>query len=241
MRRHLTSVVVAATLAAGSVPAQQQPRARVQQAVVEMYVIGGVARVRARYTFIGNPGAMSFEYLAQPCAMVGPIRVESNGKAVPYAGEATGPWIRLHDTSAVDPERTSLGYIFTYEVKLAATDVSVPIVLPTNALVGARRGEPIATIQVALPPDASVILPRMTRAVLPSLGSSYQTRNTWSARMAALPSAVRLAGAGPPNEKCWLEPKNSGGLARIFWALVATLALWVPLYLWWATRQRQSA
>jgi hypothetical protein len=59
--------------------------------------------------------------------------------------------------------------------------------------------------------------------------------------MAALPSAVRLAGAGVPNEKCWLEPGNGGGLARVFWALVATLALWVPLYMWWANRQRLGA
>ena len=197
-----------------------------------MNVFGAVARVRARYTFVGNPGAMSFEYLEQPCAVMGPIRVESNGKTVPYAGEATGPWIRLHDTSAVDPERTSLGYRLTYEVKLAATDVSVPIVVPTSALLGTRRGEAIATIHAMIPPSARPILPRMT--FTPSTLS-------WSARMAALPSAVRLAGAGVPNEKCWLEPKNSGGLARIFWALVATLALWVPTYLWWANRQRRAA
>ena len=197
-----------------------------------MQVIGAVARVRARYTFAGNPGAMSFEYLEQPCAVVGPIRLESNGKQVPYAAEATRPWMRLHDTSAVDPERTSLGYQITYDVKLVATDVSVPIVVPTSALVGTRRGEAIASIHATMPPGARVILPRMT--FTPSA-------RRWSASMAALPSAVRLAGAGVPNEKCWLEPKNSGGLARIFWALVATLALWVPLYLWWANRQRQAA
>jgi len=230
--RHLTSFIVATTLAAGSVPAQQQPRVRVQQADVAIYVIGAVARVRAHYTFVGNPGAMSFEYLEQPCAMVGPISVESNGKQVPYAGEATGPWIRLHDTSAVDPDRTSLAYELTYEVKLAATDVSVPIVVPTSALVRTRRGEPVAAIHATLMWNARPIIPRMT---------FNESTRSWSARMAALPSAVRLAGAGVPNEKCWLEPKNSGGLARIFWALVATLALWVPLYMWWANRQRSAA
>ncbi len=219
-------------LAAGSTSAQQQPRARVQQAEVAIQVMGAVARVRARYTFAGSPGLMSFEYLEQPCAVVGPVRLESNGKAVPYAGEATGPWMRLHDTSAVDPERTSLRYQITYDVKLAATDVSVPILLPTSALVGTRRGEAIATIHATLPPRARVILPRMT--FTPSTRS-------WSTRIAALPSVVRLAEAGVPNEKCWLEPKNSGGLSRIFWALVVTLALWVPLYMWWANRQRQAA
>ena len=232
MLRHLTRAFVAAALAAGSVPAQQQPRIRVEEASVSIIVIGGVARVRARYTFAGNPGAMSFEYLAQPCAMVGPIRLESNGKAVSYAGEAAGPWIRLHDTSAVDPDRTSLGYQLTYEVKLAATDVSVPIVVPTSALVGTRRGEPIAAIQATLMWNARPIVPRM---------AFNESTRSWSAHMAALPSAVRLAGAGAPNEKCWLEPKNSGGLAPIFWALVATLALWVPLYMWWANRQRPAA
>jgi len=228
--RHLTSVLVAATLATGSVPAQ--PRVRVEQADVSMYVIGAVARVSARYTFAGNPGAMSFEYLEQPCTIVGPVQLESDGKAVPYTAERTGPWVRLHDTSAVDPGRTSLRYQFRYDVKLAATDVSVPIVVPTSALVGTRRGEPIATIHATLPPSARVIFPRMAFTTF--------TRS-WSARMAALPSAARFAGPGMPNEKCWLEPKNSGGLARIFWALVATLALWVPLYMWWANRQRPAA
>lgn len=226
-------------LAGSSTSAQQQPRARVQDAVVEIQVVGAVATVRARYTFAGNPGAMSFEYLEQPCAVMGPIRLESNGKRVSYAGEASGPWMRMHDTTAVDPERVSLGYDIMYDVKLAATNVSVPVVLPTSALIGTRRGEAIATIYVMLPPVARVILPRMTPTVMPSVGIGGG--NDWSARMVALPSAVRLAGAGVPNEKCWLEPKNSGGLAGIFWALVATLALWVPLYLWWANRQRQAA
>ena len=235
MLRHLTSTLVAATLAAASVPAQQQPRARAEQAAVSLYVSGAVARVRARYTFAGNPGAMSFEYLEQPCTMVGPVQLESDGKAVPYAAERTGPWVRLHDTSTVDPSRTSLGYSLTYDVKLAAADVSVPIVLPTSVLTGARRGEAIATIHAMLPTAARVILPRMTQSGEDGIWS------TWSARMAAMPSAVRLAGAGVHNEKCWLEPRNSGGLARIFWALVATLALWVPLYMWWANRQRPAA
>lgn len=210
----------------------QQPRARVQEAVAAMNVVGAVARVNVRYKFEGNPGAMSFEYLEQPCAMVGPVRMESDGKPVSYAAERTGPWTRLHDTSAVDPARTSLGYRLSYEVRLAATDVSVPIIMPTMTLAGNRRGEPIATIHTVLPPSARVIYPRM---------SFTKSTLMWSAYMAAMPSAVRLAGAGVPNEKCWLEPKNSGGLASIFWALVATLALWVPLYMWWANRQRPAA
>lgn len=231
MLRHLTVSFAAATLTASDVSAPQ-PRTRVEEAVVAINVIGTVARVTARYTFAGNPGTMSFEYLEQPCAVVGPIHLESNGKHVPYAGEATGPWMRLHDTSAVDPERTSLGYQLTYEVKLAATDVSIPIVVPTTPLVGTRRGEPVAAIHATLMWNARPIVPRMT---------FNESTRSWSARMAALPSAVRLAGAGVPNEKCWLEPRDSGGLARVFWALVATLALWVPLYLWWATRQRSAA
>lgn len=194
-------------------------------------VLGDRAHVVARYTFTGNPGAMSFEYLEQPCTIVGPVQMQSAGRAVPYAREVTGPWIRLHDTSDVDPARESLAYRLTYEVRLAATDVSVPIVMPTTTLAGTRRGEPVASIYAILPWSARPIVPRM---------SFTASSRSWSTRLVALPSAVRLAGAGAPNEKCWLEPKNSGGLAPIFWALVATLALWVPLYLWWATRQRHS-
>lgn len=177
---------------------------------------------------------MSFEFLEQPCAVVGPITLESNGQAVPYARVETEPWVRFHDTSAVDPERGSLGYRVTYEVRLAASDVSVPIVLPATVLTSnTRRGESIASISVGLPSEGRVILPRMTRD---------RTTGFWSARMVALPSAVRITGARAPNEKCRTGGAiGDGGLARIFWALVATLALWVSLYLWWANRQRQQA
>ena len=75
----------------------------------------GRASVQGRYAFTGNPGAMSFEWLERSCATVGPVRLESFGRAVPYARVATGPWVRLHDTSAVDPSRDSLGYTVAYD------------------------------------------------------------------------------------------------------------------------------
>jgi hypothetical protein len=220
-------MLVAATLRA------QQPRLRAHEASVAIDVTAGnAASVQARYAFTGNPSAMSFEYLEQPCARVGAVRLESNGQAVPYARVATGPWVRLHDTTAVDPSRSSLGYTLTYDVALYGDEASIPIVLPVTALATApRRGDPVASVAVQLPPGGRVILPRMERV---------ETDGRWQARVIALPSAVRVRLA-TPNADCPADastPGDSGRFTLIFWSLIATLVLWVPTYLWWANRQR---
>ncbi len=222
-------------VAAGPLRAQP-PRPRAHEASVAIVLTtAGRATVQARYAFTGNPGVMSFEYLERPCAHVGPIRLESNGQPVPYARVATGPWVRLHDTSAVDPARSSLGYTIVYDVDVQGRDVSIPILLPAAVLAtGSRRGEPIATVAIQLPAGARVTLPRMAPG---------GTNGRWSARMVALPSAVRVQ-LTTPNVECrrgTAATGESGRFTLIFWSLVATLALWVPLYLWWANRQREPA
>jgi hypothetical protein len=234
LARYLTRIVTLGMLAAGSLAAQ--PRLRAHEASVGMVVsAGNGASVQARYAFTGNPGAMSFEYLEQPCARVGVVRLESEGRAVPYARVATGPWVRLHDTSAVDPLRTSLGYKLTYDVALHGNVVSIPVIVPVTALAtAARRGDPVATVAVRLPQDGRVVLPRMARV---------DANGRWAARMIALPSAVRVRLA-TPNGGCSADastPGESGRFILIFWSLIATLVLWVPLYLWWANRQRDAA
>ena len=233
LARHLTSIVALGALGAGSLVAQ--PRLRAHEATVTIVVSAGTgASVRARYAFTGNPGALSFEYLEQPCAQVGAVRLDSEGRPVPYARVATGPWVRLHDTSAVDPLRTSLGYTLSYDVALHGDVVSIPVVVPVSALAtAARRGDPVATVAIQLPQDARVVLPRMAQ-----VGATGH----WEARMIALPSAVRVRQAAP-NEDCLAEasaPGESGRFILIFWSLIATLVLWVPLYLWWANRQHHA-
>jgi hypothetical protein len=57
----------------------------------------------------------------------------------------------------------------------------------------------------------------------------------------ALPAALRVSGLNVPNAECSPGVRHASGRFKvIFWALVATLALWVPTYLWWANRQRQT-
>jgi hypothetical protein len=75
--------------------------------------------------------------------------------------------------------------------------------------------------------------------VAPRLARADSAR--WSARMAALPAAVRVGGL-TPNAVCSETARfDSGRFKLIFWSLVATLALWVPTYLWWANRQPHNA
>jgi hypothetical protein len=226
----LTSVLALLSLLLRAAEAQA-PRARVRAASVTiMLQADNRARVEARYEFAGNPGALSFELLQQRCALLGPIRAQANGRDISLASEATGPWLRLHETSAVEPGSSALGYTFAYDVELHAADASIPVLLPLTVLRAERRGEHVASVTVQLPSHAGVTLPRMTRAA----------DGHWSTRMAALPSAVRVHGLSPNVECEALPDAESGRFKLIFWSLVATLALWVPAYLWWANRQQRS-
>jgi len=223
----MTTLLALTTLLVGVDLQAQAPRPRVREAAVAIVVQRNRATVQARYGFIGNPGALSFELLQQRCAVVGPISIRSRGEPVPLSLETTGPWLRLHDTSAVDPARDSLGYTISYDVALQAGAVSIPVLLPLAVLRGDRRGAPIAQVTVTLPEGGRVTLPRMAQSA----------RGRWTATLAALPSAVRIRGA-TPNALCGdAAPAPSGRFKLIFWALVTTLALWVPAYLWWANRR----
>jgi hypothetical protein len=192
--------------------------------------VAGRAHVQEHFEFIGNPGALSFELLDQRCATVENIRVESNGTPVSLAQEVTAPWLRLHDTTVFDPSRTSLGYRVSYDVRLRGVNVSVPILLPIAVLRGAARGDPLAQFTVTGPQQMRVILPRLAQS----------DSGTWSARMAALPSVVRIAGITPNADCSDVAEGSSGRFKLIFWLLVATLALWVPTYMRWANRQQQG-
>ena len=227
----LTRALASVALAAAPLVAQP-PRPRTREAVVAI-VVGSDNRaaVQARYEFNGNPGALSFEWLEQPCTRVGPVSIRSNGSEVPYAREVSEPWVRLHDTSLVDPARSTLGYAVRYDVELLGQDVSIPLLVPVAVLAGRARGEPVANVSVTLPPGAHVSVPRMAPA----------GDGRWSTRLVALPAAVRIENVAPNVDCRGVVAGDSGQFKLIFWALIATLALWVPTYLWWANRQHDAA
>jgi hypothetical protein len=209
----------------------QPPRPRATIAEVRVSVSGARAHVQEQFAFAGNPGALSFELLQQRCATVHNIRVESNGIEVPLARETTAPWVRVHDTSTVDPARTSLGYRISYDVDMREKTVSVPVLLPVAVLRGAARGDPLAELIVTAPENVSIIMPRLARG----------DGGVWSARMTALPAALRIQGIQPNDDCSDLVEGSSGRFILIFWLLVATLVLWVPTYMRWANRQQQGA
>jgi hypothetical protein len=198
---------------------------------VTVTVSGAQARVQEHFEFAGNPGALSFELLQQRCATIENIRVEADGSLLPLETEITAPWLRLHDTSAVDPARQALGYRVSYDVELRDATVSVPLLLPAATLRGSARGDPLALLTVTAPADVRVVLPRLARS----------EGGAWSSRMAAFPAAVRIAGVQPNADCSDLVEGSSGRFKLIFWLLVATLMLWVPTYMRWANRQQQGA
>ena len=228
----LTSVVIIAILPLRAADTQPE-RARASDATVAVNAVAAdrAATVQARYVFVGTPGSLSFELLQNACARIGPIRMESNGAVVPFVLDSTGPWLRVHDTSTVAIGRDSLQYRVTYDVELSGPEASIPLLLPATILATRRRGEAIARLSVRLPPEGRVVLPRM----------AAEGAGVWSARMAALPATVRIR-RDAPNVNCDVQVSGaSGNFKLIFWALVTTLVLWVPTYLWWANREQHAA
>jgi hypothetical protein len=81
-------------------------------------------------------------------------------------------------------------------------------------------------------PTGHVILPRMERA------SDPRGPRVWEGRYLALPSFVRVGdveAAGDGNCVA-VTGGDTGGLPARFFTFVAVLVLWVPLYLWWVSR-----
>jgi hypothetical protein len=216
---------------------EAQP-ARVRTSGVRIEVILAApdsAAVQEEYTLVSGSGALSFQYLSDPCATVGPVRITSNGTPVPYATEANVPWVMLHDTSVAEPDRDSSGVSLSYAVRLRGGIARIPLILPAATLLSvAGRRDAVVALSVSVTGRAGG-----ARVTLPQMQPN-DAANRWVGHYLAVPSIVRVQ-TGTSDAGCERRlGGDSGGLEWRFVVFTGTMVLWVPLYLWWVSRRRED-
>jgi hypothetical protein len=222
--------------------AAEAQRSRVPADSVHISMVvepSGRARSRMHVRLTAAVRTMDFTYLAHSCNSVTGIAFARAAVPLGLSIDSNPPWVTVHDTTELPDSASTTAYDGEWTTDLGDTESSVPVLVPWGALGGLSPGvRPKVVIEVRFPPSdprARVISPRMTRS-----GSG------WHATFNALPSSVRIRaeqggrsdgceGAGPR-----LIPGNSGRFPVIFASLIATMLLWVPLYFWWAHRQRSG-
>jgi len=178
----------------------------------------------------------AFQLLGDPCASAGPISAAVDDVAIALEADrdARGPWRHFQIDRPGAPIGAGASVWLQYTVKTRGASAVVPIVLPAATLEtaeGARGARVSIAVRWNGPHGAvRVVMPRLEPSPTPDL---------WQASMLAIPSRVRIDtsgdGAGSACDHRAAGP--TGGLGWRFVIFVATMAIWVPAYLWWSGRQ----
>ena len=189
-------------------------------------------RVRERFELAEEPRDRSFRVLTEPCTPIGDVVIRRDGRPVRLTYETRGPWLTLRDTGA--PTGTAGAYEVEYAATATDAEPRIPLVVPMTPFADdsslRARG---AVVEVRF--ESSV---RDGRVILPRMEPQSDARH-WQGRYLALPSFVRLSvGAGGATCARARAGADTGGLPARFLTFVAVLVLWVPLYLWWVSRDR---
>jgi len=188
-----------------------------------------VAHVEGRY--VVTPTSIALKVLTRPCATIENLHIERNGVAMGMAQSRNGPWITYRDTTAFDGEFLVL--VVQYHVQLTGAGV-IPLVHLASAVTpddSTRLGPVRVDVRFA-DGAGTVSFPHMTR----------QASGVWSARYAAVPSFVQIAGGNlAPCDETAGERGDNGGLVWRFFLLVGIMVAWVPLYLAWARRSEEDS
>jgi hypothetical protein len=197
----------------------------------------GTAEVDEEYALPGLLGDTPFEFLASPCASVGPVAAALGDRRLAVSTDARthAPWTSLRlGAYSKDGDR---GDVLTvrYEVRMRGSESALPIVLPAAVLAHAdnQRGAAVrldVTVRESAG-DARVLLPRLERA---------PSDRSWQGSYLAIPALVRVshAAAGECDRPAG---GSSSGLEWRTAVFAATMATWVPIYLWWFGRRCSHA
>ena len=212
------------------------------QSVTVAIRIGGdrLASVQEHYRFT-QAVTVGFRYLTGPCSDIGPGPISVTAPAGPtdLSRANAGPWVLLTPPTG---HGAAAEYWVSYYVRLRTRTSNIPVVLPSHALEpppGAAMS--VVDILVEFPGDdegSTVVLPQMQPA---------SRTGTWSTKMLALPSFVRVrSGSGSLPDTCpgadtghesaaQAGPSTSSGSLE-WWVLafVASLVAWVVFYMRWA-------
>lgn len=190
----------------------------------------GTAHIDERYALAPGSTLPSLQYLSARCASVEAVAFTLANGPLGFQEVARGPWVELR--FAAPPQVTGGGVFLTvsYVARIHGRVASIPVLMPMAPL----AAQSPARVTLTAPPDATVhpVLPHLTR----------DRPGTWTAEFRALPSFVRvdLGGAGAACDE--RRPAGNAGTFDLRFAIfIATLALWIPLYFWWARRQDHGA
>jgi len=206
----------------------------------EVYIVvtlhdARVADVVEQYMLTASLDETRWAFLASPCTEVERIAATLGDRPVAVAidNRTRAPWTQLRLASSM-PDRGGAGeaLMLRYDVRLSGSDATVPIVLPSAVLQrpeGARGASVRIDVRVdndAI--DARVLLPRFERA---------HSGRMWQGRFLAVPAFVRIRLTGAAGCDRW-SSESAGGLEWRTVVFVGTMAMWVPVYLWWFGRER---
>ncbi len=195
---------------------------------------GGAARIEESYALAPGTALPDFQYLMGRCATMDAVALALAEVPLGTKDVVRSPWVEIHLDSATRASGGSVFLTVSYRARLTGRRASVPVVMPMAPLAVGAPGVRPATVTLRLParPGAHPLLPHLEAS----------TPGTWTSRFDALPSAVRLD-LGPGEPAC-VEPGAPGDAGTFgirFAVFIATLALWIPLYFWWARRPDRRA
>lgn len=190
----------------------------------------GIARVAQSYALSPGTTLPDFQYLAGRCATMDSVALALGGAPLAIRAVRRGPWVELRLDSAAHASGGGVFLTISYQATLSGRLASIPVVMPMAPLAASTPAVRPAELILRLPsrPGARPLLPHLAPTGPP----------TWTSRFDALPSMVRLD-LGPDRSPCD-EPRTGGDAGTFdlrFAVFIATLALWIPLYFWWAQRQ----
>jgi len=238
----LTRCVAAATLAAWGSANAQPAVFPARGATIEISVDStGKASVSEHWRLAGVPPDLSLQYLETACGAVSPIVFALDGASVGYRTVRNAPWVVLRPAMAVRNGTGAAELRVDYLVQVNGSKLSIPVVMPGAPLESGAGGGAVAVeVSISLPPSW-----RGARVVFPQLHPTEEPGH-WSARLPAIPSLVRVR-RDPPVDQAPCAPLHadegggsSGPFERIFFAFVATVVLWVPLYMLWVRVGRDA-
>ena len=231
-RLALASCAVAALLA-GPREVVAQPAFPSREVRIDVSArAGGSFSVLEQYALTRKLDDFSVEILGNACVDVGTptARIDGDAFRFPSQTDTRGPWIVFH----AQPPATFRGaddwLQLEYTVTPRGAPAIVPIAMPASTLEqapGLRGADVSLHVRIASAADR-IVTPRLEPDSTPQI---------WVGRLLAIPSSVRIVVAAAAAACSAETPGTTGGLEWRFAIFVATMAIWVPLYLVWFGRR----
>jgi hypothetical protein len=207
----------------------QQPSPAISSASINIAIDApDVAVVNVNLSADRPMAPVAWQFLHDRCAGIDTVLFTQANTTQAVLPSSRGPW-----TTVPAPDMSTPTATLRYRVHMFGPVAAIPIVMPAAPL--GDRGA--AAVRLRLTIGSRLAHARPLFPALHQVGAGE-----WEAQFPAMPSVVRIALNDSVVASCAGEeaPASAGPFLPIFFSFVAVLVLWVPLYLWWARRSRDS-